>query len=108
TLTNLTVSNSAQIGINGRNVTDLVMTTIQANNNGNETFEDGIQLTNLATTSQKTWTDLNLFNNASRQLEVQSSTGTSNILINKSGGGTLFFGNTTFPTLVTTPSLTTN
>jgi len=108
TLTRITANGSAQIGINGRNVADLTLTTITANLNGNEALEDGIQLVNLTTTSPKTWQDLNLTNNASRQLEVRNLSGTNNVTISKTPSGTLFFGNTSFPTLVTTPTSNTN
>jgi hypothetical protein len=84
TLTDIRATGSAQMGINGKNVTDLILTNVEVDNNGNEALEDGIQIHNLLTTAQRTWSGLNLYDNTGRQLEIQNSSGTNNLVINSS------------------------
>jgi uncharacterized repeat protein (TIGR01451 family) len=88
-MTNLHVSGGAQMGINGKNITDLTLTSVEVNNAGNEVLEDGIQIHNLFGT--KTWNNLNIHDNAARQLEVQTASGSNNLTITNS-----FFTSQTF------------
>ena len=100
TLTDIRATGSSQMGINGRNVTDLILTNVEVDNNGNEALEDGIQIHNLLTTAQRTWSGLNLYDNTGRQLEIQNSSGTNNLVINSSS----FIGETNaalFPSAAT-------
>lgn len=99
-LTNVTVSGGAQIGINGKTVSGLTFNAVQVSGAGNEALEDGVQLAELTGTNN--FTSVNFHDNASRQLAVQNSTGTGTLNITSSS-----FTNVSYPTLATTPSSTT-
>jgi hypothetical protein len=96
-LTRVTVTGGAQIGINGKTVSGLTLNTVTVSGAGNEALEDGVQLTEL--TGTNTFTSVNFNNNASRQLAVQNGSGTGTLNITSSS-----FTNTAYPTLATTPS----
>jgi hypothetical protein len=71
TLDRLALSGGTQMGINGNNVTNLVITNSTVQNVGDEVNEDGVQLVNLKGTC--TMTDATFSGNFHRQLELQNS-----------------------------------
>jgi hypothetical protein len=87
TLDGIVVNGSAQIGINGNNVTGLTMNNVEVKNAGNETLEHGVQFANLFGTV--TITGSNFHNNFSKQFTIQNGSGTLNASIT----GTTFNGN---------------
>jgi hypothetical protein len=86
-----TQSNGA--GIWGRDVNGLTLTNVEANENGEEQLEDGVQLVNLSGTVNVTGG--NFKDNASRGFEVQNNSGAATVTFD----GTAF-GNTNFPNAV--------
>jgi uncharacterized repeat protein (TIGR01451 family) len=88
-MTNVHVSGGAQIGVNGKGVSGLTLTNVEVNNAGNEVHEDGIQIHNLFGT--RTWDNINIHDNAARQLQVQNSSGANDLTIKNS-----FFTSATF------------
>ncbi|MEO8669973.1 MAG: tandem-95 repeat protein [Tahibacter sp.] len=68
TLTNMSVTGSGQVGINGNGVSALVISGSTITGNGNEGFENGLTLQNLSGTSSITNTIIR--DNAARQLHV--------------------------------------
>jgi hypothetical protein len=99
-LNNVKANQSKAIGIFGNNVTGLTLTSVEAQQNGDELLEDGVQLVNqhgTVTVTGGTFRD-----NASRSFEIQNNSGTPTLNIT---GGT--FGNTNNPTGATTPSTAT-
>ncbi|HKO59437.1 MAG TPA: Ig-like domain-containing protein, partial [Thermoanaerobaculia bacterium] len=76
-LTNVSVTGGAQIGINGNDVSNLTMTNVEVANAGNEVSEHGVQFVNLTGTA--TITGSNFHNNFSRQFTAQNSTGSLSI-----------------------------
>ena len=87
TMTGVVVNGSAQIGINGNDVSNVLMNQVQVTNAGNEIFEHGVQFVNLAGTN--TITNSTFSNNFYRQYTVQNSTGTMNLSV----AGSTFTGN---------------
>jgi large repetitive protein len=77
-LAGVVVNGSAQIGINGNNVSNVTMNNVQVTNAGNETFEHGVQFVNL-TGGSNNITNSTFSNNYHRQFTVQNSTGTLNL-----------------------------
>ncbi|HKO34374.1 MAG TPA: hypothetical protein VJY85_11570, partial [Candidatus Limnocylindria bacterium] len=71
TLDRLALSGGTQMGLNGNNVTNLVLTNSTVQNVGDEVNEDGVQLVNLKGTC--TMTDATFSGNFHRQLELQNS-----------------------------------
>jgi VCBS repeat-containing protein len=92
--TNIKASNSLQMGINGRTVSNLTLTNVEVDNNGNEVNEDGVQIADL--TGTMTWTGINFHDNASRQLEIQNGSGVVNLTINGTSPNHPRFTNLTF------------
>jgi putative cofactor-binding repeat protein len=74
TLTTITANGGNQIGINGTNVTNLVMTDIVVANFGNEVDEHGVQLHNLFGTGSLT--NGNIHDNEGRQFYISNGSGT--------------------------------
>ena len=68
TLTNLSVTGSGQIGINGNNVIGLALANSTVTGNGNEAAENGLTFQNLTGTSSISNTTIR--NNAARQVQV--------------------------------------
>ncbi len=75
--TNVTITGGAQIGLNGKGVSNLVLSNCSVQNAGNEVLEDGVQLVNLSGTC--TVTNSTFTGNFHRQFEVQNSTGNLNL-----------------------------
>jgi uncharacterized repeat protein (TIGR01451 family) len=81
-LNNDTITGGAQMGINGKTVSNLTMNNVTVQNAGNEVSEDGVQLTNLTGTcvvSNSTFK-----NNFHRQFEVQNNSGNLNFTVTSS------------------------
>jgi len=72
-LTNVTVDGSAQVGINGRNVSGFSLVNSEVKNAGNESGENGVQFQNLSGTV--TLTNANIHNNQARQMYVENLSG---------------------------------
>jgi len=90
-LNNVTLQDGDAHGINGVAVNGLTLTNVESLRNGNETFEDGVQLVNLTGTVNVTGGIYR--DNAQRSFEVQNNSGTPTITLDGA-----FFGNTNFPT----------
>jgi methionine-rich copper-binding protein CopC len=73
-LTTITATNGNQIGINGTNVTNLVMQGIEVSGFGNEVDEHGVQLHNLFGTGSLT--NGNFHDNEARQFYISNGSGT--------------------------------
>lgn len=101
TLTKISATGSKQIGIDVKGGSDLTLTNMTVTGNGNETMEDGVQITDLTGTLTVAG---GLFkDNAANQFEVQNGVaGPLAVIV-----GTSTFSNTTFPTGATTPANTT-
>jgi len=78
-LSNVTVNGSAQIGINGNNVSNLTMNDVQVTNAGNETLEHGVQFVKVTGTGSIT--NSTFQNNFYRQFTIQNSSGTMSLAI---------------------------
>ncbi|AXY73505.1 hypothetical protein D3H65_05725 [Paraflavitalea soli] len=74
---NVTITGGAQMGLNGKGVSNLVLTNCSVQNTGDEVLEDGVQLVNLSGTC--TVTNSSFTGNFHRQFEVQNSTGNLNL-----------------------------
>ncbi|HEX7151336.1 MAG TPA: cadherin domain-containing protein [Thermoanaerobaculia bacterium] len=74
TLAQLSINGGAQMGINTRNVTNLVMRNLEVQNVGNETMENGAMLVNTFGTGSIT--NGNFHDNESRQVHMYNATGT--------------------------------
>ena len=101
TLTKISATGSKQIGIDVKGGSDLTLTNMTVTGNGNETMEDGVQITDLTGTLTVAG---GLFkDNAANQFEVQNGVaGPLSVIV-----GTSTFSNTAFPTGATTPANTT-
>jgi putative cofactor-binding repeat protein len=92
TLTTIAANGGNQIGINGTNVTNLMMTDIEVANFGNEVDEHGVQLHNLF--GSGSLTNGNIHDNEGRQFYISNGSGTLTLFgITNS----TFDGNTTAP-----------
>ena len=92
TLTRVTANDGDGHGISGYQVSNLTLSGVTVERNGNEVGEDGVQLVN--STGTVTVNGTNTFrDNASNQFEAQNGSGTSTFTISGS-----FFGLTNFPT----------
>ncbi len=102
TLTKISATGSKQIGIDVKGGSNLTLTNLTVTGNGNETMEDGVQITDLTGTLTVAG---GLFkDNAANQFEVQNGvTGPLSVIV-----GTSTFSNTAFPTGATTPANTTS
>jgi hypothetical protein len=77
TANNVTITGGVQIGLNGKGVSNLVLTNCSVQNAGNEVLEDGVQLVNLSGTCSVT--NSTFTGNFHRQFEVQNSAGNLNL-----------------------------
>ena len=92
TLTRVTANDGDGHGISGYQVSNLTLTGVTVERNGNEVGEDGVQLVN--STGTVTVNGTSTFrDNASNQFEAQNGSGTASFAITGA-----FFGLTNFPT----------
>jgi len=77
TLDNVSASNSAQIGIDGQNVSNLTLNNVTVQHNGNDVNEDGVQMANLTGTLSITGTSV-FVDNAANQFQIVNDNGTLN------------------------------
>jgi hypothetical protein len=94
TLTNVSVTNSKQQGINGNAVSGLTITNGTITGNGDEAQEDGILIQDL--TGTNLIQDTTIKDNFQHQVYVENGSGTSTLNVNKNTGTTLI-GRTTNP-----------
>jgi hypothetical protein len=98
TLTNLSVTGSNQMGINGNNITHFTLTNSTVTGNGNEAFESGVVIQNLLGTggNSNLIQDSNIRDNAARQIHIDSASGSTQLDVKKNTG-TMYIGNTSRP-----------
>jgi Bacterial Ig domain/Calx-beta domain len=95
TLTNVSVTGSKQMGINGNNVTTFTMSNSTITGNGDELREDGLTFQNLKGTSSIS--NSMIKDNASHQIQVTNIENSSTLTLGITGTRT----NNTFPTVDT-------
>jgi len=95
TLTNVSVTGSKQMGINGNNVTTFTMSNSTITGNGDEVFEDGLTFQNLKGTSSIS--NSMIKDNAARQIVVTNIENSSNLTLGITGTRT----NNVYPTVDT-------
>ena len=95
TLTNVSVTGSKQMGINGNNVTTFTMSNSTITGNGDEAKEDGLTFQNLKGTSSIS--DSMIKDNASHQIVVTNIENSSTLTLGITGTRT----NNTYPTVDT-------
>jgi hypothetical protein len=83
TLTNVSVTGSSQMGINGNNVTTFTMSNSTITGNGNEALEDGLTFQNLKGTCSIT--DSMIKDNAARQIVVSNIQNSSTLTLGITG-----------------------
>lgn len=92
TLTNVSVTGSKQMGVNGNNVTTFTMSNSTITGNGDEVFEDGMTFQNLKGTSSIS--DSMIKDNAARQIVVTNIENSSTLTLGITGTRT----NNVYPT----------
>lgn len=95
TLTNVSVTGSKQMGINGNNVTTFTMSNSTITGNGDEAFEDGLTFQNLKGTSSIS--NSMIKDNAARQILVTNIENSSTLTLGITGTRT----NNVYPTVDT-------